>query len=302
MFGPPWSLLRARGPAAFPLALGCAGLVVLFGLIQHTGPGWWFVEHVANVFQALPLGVILLRLPLSMFAPAPDLPAWGAALQVLVVFGVCEIRLGRARTLATALCVNSLTTLAAWVMIVVGLHLDLGTPQIDAYELDTGPSTVVVALSVYAALLCRAYLLLGATALSMAAEAVALPNLAGREHLVALALGALAFAVGERIRPAGAPRVPESRGTPGAAGPRRGRALTGTVDKNATHENTAHKNSTRKNDAHKNDAHKNTAHRIGLRGFGVREAFGGPAPPGPTGGSPPPPGSGAARPRPGSLP
>jgi len=272
VFGPPWLALRARGPAAFPLALGCAGLVALFGVIQHTGPGWWFVEHTADVFQALPLGVILLRLPLSMFAPAPDLPAWGAALQVLVVFGVCEIRLGRARTLITALCVNSLTTLAAWIMIVVGLHLGLGTPQIDAYELDTGPSTVVVALSVYAALLCRAYLLLGATVASMATEAVVLPNLAGREHLVAIGLGALAFAVGERIRPAGAARVPESRGTPGPADLRRGGAGPGTRRRNTG------------------------------RGIGTREAFGGTAPHGPTGGSPPPPGSGAARPRPGSRP
>ena len=276
VFGPPWLALRARGLAAFPLALGCAGLVALFGVIQHTGPGWWFVEHTANVFQALPLGVILLRLPLSMFAPAPDLPAWGAALQVLVVFGVCEIRLGRARTLITALCVNSLTTLAAWVMIVVGLHLGLGTPQIDAYELDTGPSTVVVALSVYAALLCRAYLLLGATVASMATEAVVLPNLAGREHLVAIGLGALAFAVGERIRPAGAARVPESRGAPGSAGLRRG------------------------------GYHPGARRRSTLRGIGTREAFGNTAPhgppDGPTGGSPPPPGSGAVRPRPGCRP
>lgn len=219
VFGPPWLALRARGPAAFPLALGCAGLVALFGLIQHTGPGWWLVEHVAAVFQALPLGVILLRLPLSMFAPAPDLPAWGATLQVLVVFGVCEIRLGRVRTLVTALCVNGLTTLAAWIMIVVGLHFTLGTPQLDAYQLDTGPSTVVVALSVYVALLCRAYLILGAMAAAMAAEAAALPNLAGREHLVALALGALAFAIGERVRPtAASPRPTGGSPRPPAAG------------------------------------------------------------------------------------
>ncbi|HEU5331829.1 MAG TPA: hypothetical protein VFU73_03675 [Actinocrinis sp.] len=318
-FGPPWLALRARGPAAFPLALGCAGLVALFGAIQHTGPGWWFVEHVADVFQELPLGVILLRLPLSMFAPAPDLPAWGAALQVLVVFGVCEVRLGRARTLVTALCVNSLTTLAAWVMIVVGLHLGVGTPQVDAYELDTGPSTVVVALSVYAALACRAYLLLGATVASMAAEATAQPNLAGREHLVALALGALAFAIGERIRPSGAPRVPEPRGTPGPAGLRRDGAYehAGSTDAASTHranwntvfvfkngifKNSAFKNTVLKNRAYKHTACRNAARGMGARGMGAREAFGGPAPSGPTGGSPPPPGAGAARRRPGFRP
>lgn len=198
VFGPPWEALRTRGLAAFPLALISAATVAVFGSIQHTAPGLWLVEHVAGVYQALPLGLLLLRLPLSMFAPAPDLPAWGATLQVLVVFGVCEIALGRARTLITAVCVNGLTTLAAWLMIVIGSHLALGTPQIDAYELDTGPSTVVVALSVYVALRYRAYVLLGLTAAAMVTEALVLPNMAGREHLVALALGALAFTVGER--------------------------------------------------------------------------------------------------------
>ncbi|HEV3172464.1 MAG TPA: hypothetical protein VGZ32_19115 [Actinocrinis sp.] len=229
VFGPPWEALRTRKLAAFPLALICAATVALFGLIQHTGPGLWLVQHVAGVYLALPLGLLLLRLPLSMFAPAPDLPAWGATTQVLVVFGICEIGLGRARTLITALCVNGLTTLAAWIMIVIGSHLALGTPQIDAYELDTGPSTVVVALSVYVALRYRAYVLLCLTAAAMATEALVLPNLAGREHLVALALGTLAFAVGERSttprpRPTG-PAAPPTGGTPrppasGAARPR----------------------------------------------------------------------------------
>jgi hypothetical protein len=290
VFGPPWLALRARGPAAFPVALGCAGLVALFGLIQHTGPGWWFVEHTADVFQALPLGVILLRLPLSMFAPAPDLPAWGAALQVLVVFGVCEIRLGRTRTLVAALCVNSLTTLAAWVMIVVGLHLTLGTPQIDAYELDTGPSTVVVALSVYAALLCRAYLILGVTIAALGSEAAALPNLAGREHLVALALGALAFAVGERIRPTGPPRIPGRRGMSEPYGARESSAEENRAEGNGAEENGAHEGN-----SHEDRTHESNAGEAGACGAGAREAFGRPAP---TGGSPRLPGSGAARPRP----
>jgi hypothetical protein len=231
VFGPPWEALRTRGLAAFPVALICAATVALFGLIQHTAPGLWLVEHVAGVYQALPLWLLLLRLPLSIFAPAPDLPAWGATLQVLVVFGVCEIALGRARTLITAVCVNGLTTLAAWIMIVIASHLALGTPQIDAYELDTGPSTVVVALSVYVALRYRAYVLLWLTAAAMATEALVLPNLAGREHLVALALGALAFAVGERsaaprprttgptARPPGPSARPTTRPTGGTPRP-----------------------------------------------------------------------------------
>lgn len=198
VLGPAWRALRADRLSAFPVALTCTGLVGLFALIQHTTAGWWVVEHCAGVYQALPLPLILLRLPLSMFAPAPDLPAWGAMLQVLVVFGLSEVHLGRVRTLITAVCVNSLTTVSARIMVIVGLHLAIGTPQVDQYELDTGPSTVVVALSIYVALKCRAYLVLVITAAAMAGEAIALPNLAGREHLVALGLGVAAYLVGER--------------------------------------------------------------------------------------------------------
>lgn len=200
VLGPPWRVLRAGKLTAFPIATSCTALIGAFALIQHTAPGWWVVEHIAGVYQALPLPLILLRLPLSMLAPAPDLPAWGAMLQVLVVFALSEVHLGRVRTLITAVCVNGLTTVSARIMVIVGLHLAIGTPQVDQYELDTGPSTVVVALSIYVALKCRAYLILTITAAAMGGEALALPNLAGREHLVALALGVAAYLIGERRR------------------------------------------------------------------------------------------------------
>lgn len=218
-FGPPWHAFQRDRLRAFPLTLTCTGLVALFGVIQHFAAGWWVVEHAAGVYQALPAHLILLRLPLSMFAPAPNLPSWGAVIQVLVVFGLSETHIGWRRTLITAIAVNSLTTLAAHLMVVIGLHLLIGTPQFDAYELDTGPSTVVVALAVYAALKCRAYLLLAITAAAMGGEALVLPNLAGREHLVALGLGALAYLVGERIGPTA--DNPRPRG-PDAARPRPG--------------------------------------------------------------------------------
>lgn len=219
LVGPPAQTLRAKGLSAFPLTLACTALIGLFAAIQHSTPGWWLVEHVAGVYQALPLPLILLRLPLSMFAPAPDLPAWGAMLQVLIVFGFSEVHLGRLRTLVTAVCVNGLTTVAARIMVIIGLHLAIGTPQVDQYELDTGPSTVVVALSVYVALRCRAYLVLAVTVAAMAAETVALPNLAGREHLVALALGGLAYFLGERFSPRTAPPATATAATVVAAAP-----------------------------------------------------------------------------------
>lgn len=199
IFHPVFAALRERGWRAVPFALCSGALITAFALLQHTDPGWWLVEHVAAVYQALPVWLILLRLPLSMFAPAPDLPAWGAVVQVLVVFGVAEIHLGRWRTLLVAVCTNALTTLSARLMWWAGAALGVGTPQIDAYELDTGPSTVVVALAVYVLLRCRAYTLLAATVLAMVLETVLLPNLAGREHLVAVGLGVAAFLIGDRL-------------------------------------------------------------------------------------------------------
>jgi hypothetical protein len=199
VFRPALVELRARGWRAIPFSLACALLITVFALIQHTDPGWWLVEHVAAVYQALPIWLIVLRLPLSMFAPAPDLPAWGAVAQVLIVFAVAEIQLGRGRTFLVAVCTNALTTLSARLMWWIGSALGVGTPQIDAYELDTGPSTVVVALSVYVLLRCRAYILLSAIVLAMVLESVLLPNLAGNEHLVAVGLGVAAFLLGDRL-------------------------------------------------------------------------------------------------------
>src|SRR6185312_8536794 len=199
VFAPPLREVRIRGARAVPLALACAGLITAFALLQHTGPGWWLVEHVAAVYQALPVWLIVLRLPLSMLAPAPDLPAWGAVAQVLVVFAVAEVQLGRWRTLLLAVCANALTTLSARLMWVAGQTLGVGTPQIDAYELDTGPSTVVVALTVYVLFRARAWRLLAVTALAMVLETLLAPNLAGREHLVALGFGAAAYVLGDRI-------------------------------------------------------------------------------------------------------
>ena len=199
VFRPFVAELRARGWRAIPFSLFSAALITAFALLQHTGWGWWLVEHVAAVYQALPIWLIVVRLPLSMFAPAPDLPAWGAVAQVLVVFAVAEVRLGRWRTFLVAVCTNALTTLSARLMWVIGSALGVGTPQIDAYELDTGPSTVVVALSVYVLLRCRAYTLMAAIVLAMVLETVLLPNLAGQEHLVAVGLGVAAYLLGDRL-------------------------------------------------------------------------------------------------------
>jgi hypothetical protein len=119
--------------------------------------------------------------------------------------------LGRGRTFLVAVCTNALTTLSARLMWWIGSALGVGTPQIDAYELDTGPSTVVVALSVYVLLRCRAYTMLSVTVLAMGLETVLLPNLAGQEHLVAVGLGVAAYLLGDRLPVALRERAPQEK-------------------------------------------------------------------------------------------
>ena len=80
-------------------------------------------------------------------------------------------------------------------VVFVQTTFSIGTPEIDNWQLDTGPSVAVVALLVYLALRLRTYWIVAVTAVSMGGEAAILPNLAGREHLVAISLGFLTYFV-----------------------------------------------------------------------------------------------------------
>jgi hypothetical protein len=63
----------------------------------------------------------------------------------------------------------------------------LGLPPEIGHVLDTGPSAAVVGLFTYVAVVRRAPVLFTLTGGSMVWESVAVPNLAGREHLIAVA-------------------------------------------------------------------------------------------------------------------
>jgi hypothetical protein len=61
------------------------------------------MRRLAGESATLPPVLALLRMPLSTFAPAPQLPPWGALAQVLVAFALLEAAMGWRRTLAVAL-------------------------------------------------------------------------------------------------------------------------------------------------------------------------------------------------------
>jgi hypothetical protein len=171
---------------AAPLACTATLLVLLFSVVQHLPGGERVVTRLGVVRAALPLDVSLLRTPLSLYVPALDLPVWGALVQVLLVFGVAEIVLGRRLTLVVAYACTLAGTLFARLGVELGPDHLFGFPAWVGYVRDTGPSAAVVALAVCVAIRCRAWWTGGTVALAMVVEAVLLPNLAGLEHVVAL--------------------------------------------------------------------------------------------------------------------
>ena len=172
--------------AALRMTFAATAAVLGFQLLQHAAGGAVLVERVGVVRAALPLWESLARTPLSLFVPAPDLPAWGAAAQVFVVFGIAELTLGRRSTLVVAYAGTLAGTLYARQGVRQGPSALFGLPWEDAWIRDTGPSAAVVALAVAVAWRYRAWVTGGVTVAAMVLEEALYPNLAGAEHLAAI--------------------------------------------------------------------------------------------------------------------
>ena len=198
-WGPLFATLRERVVrkrfAAVPLATAATLMILLFSVVQHLPGGEGFVTRIGVVRASLPLGVSLLRTPLSLYVPALDLPVWGALVQVFLVFGVAEVVLGRRLTLVIAYACTLAGTLFARAAVAVGPDHLFGFPGWVAHVRDTGPSAAVVGLALCVAFRCRAWFTGAAVLVVMVGEAVVLPNLAGLEHVVALLAAVLIAAV-----------------------------------------------------------------------------------------------------------
>ncbi|MEU8776130.1 hypothetical protein [Streptomyces sp. NPDC048606] len=198
------SLVRDRWRAV-PMTLGAVALTSVFQLVQNTSWGFQPVQDLGSVKAVDPLWLALLRTPLSLFVPALDLPVWGALAQILLVFGIAEICIGWWRTLV----IGYLATLAGTTYARIGLALGpdhpFGLPDSDRIVNDTGPSAAVVGLAVYVCWRYRAYLTGALVVLAMIGEILVKDNLAGKEHLAAIAavlLLCVAQAKWEASRPA----------------------------------------------------------------------------------------------------
>ncbi|MFG2724982.1 hypothetical protein [Streptomyces canus] len=185
--------VTVRGPLlrrkwrAVPLALTAVGLTAALHFAHNQSWGYDVVQDTGAVRAADPLWLALLRTPLSLFVPALDLPVWGALAQILFVFGIAEICLGRWRTLALAYAATLAGTLYARVGTWLGPDNPLGLSASDAHVVDTGPSAAVVGLAVFLGLRHGARVTAGAVIAAMVAEVLVKENLAGREHLAAIA-------------------------------------------------------------------------------------------------------------------
>jgi hypothetical protein len=190
-WGPLYATLRkalvTKKWRAVPMTLGAVCLTALFQLVQNQSWGFRPVHDIGFVKAEDPLWVALLRTPLSLFVPALDLPVWGALAQVLLVFGIAEIALGRWRTLVIAYVSTLAGTTYARIGIALGPDGFFGLPASDAQVVDTGPSAAVVGLALFVCWRFRAWLTAALVIVSMVVEVLVKDNLAGKEHLAAIA-------------------------------------------------------------------------------------------------------------------
>ncbi|MEU6852991.1 hypothetical protein ABZ901_24060 [Actinacidiphila alni] len=179
-------LLR-RGPSALLLAAVAAFGVIFFHDLAQRQAGATAVRVLGGVYGSLPLWLELLRTPVSLYVPALDLPVWAGITQLILAFALAELVLGRFRTLLIAYLTTLAGTLTVRVMIAIGPDAwRFGLPPEAGAVLDTGPSAAVVGLFTYISVVRRAPIVFALTGGSMVWESIAVPNLAGREHLIAV--------------------------------------------------------------------------------------------------------------------
>ena len=177
------------------LGLSLAASTGAADLLLHLPSTAGWVSDATALSAGLPIGQWLTRLPGSLLVPTPDLPLWLAMAQLTVVVGLAELLLPRRLVLAVGVLGHLLPTLAARLMVELGPGSFIGVPRYLANELDTGPSALTTAVGGFLLLRCgarRVAVILG-VALLLAVRLS--PGLDGREHLLALLVGAGAAAV-----------------------------------------------------------------------------------------------------------
>jgi hypothetical protein len=180
--------VRRRQWRRFSLGTAATLLVAALSLGFRTRWGHHFIETYAITRPADGWLTVMVKLPLSMFAPAALLPFWFAMVQVFVVYGLAQAALGWRRTLLVAAAGHVAATLSAHLWILAGRPLGVGH-RYDHFG-DAGPSVAVVALIACVAVARRATWLAVVLVGYHAAEIAVFNGLSQREHLIGAAVGA----------------------------------------------------------------------------------------------------------------
>jgi hypothetical protein len=155
------------------------------------GPAW--LADVTAERASLPLRIALERLPASLFAPALDLPLWGAVAQLAIAAALVQAACGPTRTLGVGFGAHLGATLAARMTLAAGPVMPLAMPAATRLVLDTGPSAASLALLAYVCVRLRCGLLFALVAAAPIVELTIWPTaLAGHEHLAAVVIGVVA--------------------------------------------------------------------------------------------------------------
>jgi len=198
--GPLVLAVRYRQWRRLWLSAAAAGLVVTLAVAFRTRGGHALLLRYAITVPADGWLRTLVKLPLSMFAPAALLPFWFAVGQVLLVYGFAQSHAGARRTLAVAVAAHTLATGSAHLWLLIGRPW--GVPYRYAQVGDAGPSVAVVALLAYILTRSRAGWMAALMVAYHAAELIVFNGLAQREHLVGSLTGvAAAVATMHRHRP-----------------------------------------------------------------------------------------------------
>ncbi|WP_406136578.1 hypothetical protein [Streptomyces sp. NBC_01089] len=194
---------RRRGVAGVALGVLAVLAVIVVHELIRTRTGAVAIRLTGEVRGDLPLPLVLLRTPVSLVLTDPGLPVWAGLPRLFLAFALAELAIGRTRTLLIACGTSLAGTLGARAMIALG-HGPFGLPPGTAHVLDTGPSAAVAGLLAYLAVVRRAPVFAVLTSGVIVVQSALRPNLAGREHLlavgVALVIGAAASVRARRAR------------------------------------------------------------------------------------------------------
>ncbi|WP_405777047.1 hypothetical protein [Streptomyces sp. NBC_00859] len=184
--GPARAFAR-RGVPGVSLGVVAVFSVIAVHMLIRTHAGAGAIRVTGEVRGDLPVPLVLLRTPVSLVITDPGLPVWAGLPKLFLAFALAELLIGRTRTLLIAFGTSLAGTLGARAMIALG-HGPIGLPPGTAHLPDTGPSAAVAGLLAYLAVVRRAPVFAVATSGVIVLQSVLRPNLAGREHLLAVAL------------------------------------------------------------------------------------------------------------------